>query len=148
MEDQQRQEASQQRTFSTSVAPQTLDALRAFYGTEPHRYRVQLDSLVRTPLRTGRRGTRSRAEHARALHLARLKRRRERRHGIPAKTYRRQIVMPHTAMSGIQSAVAPLGESVRKSAVAVFQLVAKAMPPATWSPVGTWPIGAEETDHG
>lgn len=43
-----------------------------------------MTTMITTPIRTGRRGSRTRAEHARTLHIGRLKRRRQRRHSKPA----------------------------------------------------------------
>lgn len=50
-------------------------------------YSITATGRRRVALRTGGRGGPSRAEHARILRVARLLRRRERRTGVPAKTY-------------------------------------------------------------
>lgn len=56
--------------------------------------RVYATVSVPVPLRTGKRGWRTRAEHARILREARWKRRRERRHGIPACQRKQEFYLP------------------------------------------------------
>lgn len=74
-----------------------MDRLRHLEYTNM-RHRIEIAGRVTVPLRTGQLGAGSRAEHARALAVARLKRRRQRRHGIPAATQRR-IIIPKATVS-------------------------------------------------
>lgn len=108
-----------------------MDRLRHLEYTNMRR-RIEIAGRVTVPLRTGQLGAGSRAEHARALAVARLKRRRQRRHGIPAATQRRIIILPKATVSmpnldGFWTAVAATADAFASFSRAVVKATGESM---------------------
>ncbi len=70
-------------------------------GEDPApRYSLNFEARRTVPLITGRRGSRKRVEHARLLRMATWKRRRQRRHGVPAATVYVRTYIPNARVTG------------------------------------------------